>query len=494
VVVKRAWLVLLAIAGCDLNPYEIGGRTSGDGGSVGDGGSGDAGDAGSGSDGATCVPIGVDDQCNEIDDDCDGVIDQAFNKQSDPSHCGTCNHRCVGAGALQTCQSGQCVFVACQPGFADLDNDPLTCEYQCPLFPTIAEDCNGVDDDCDGRIDETLPAPPTGQCRVTPNTPCEGTTMVCETRGSVTRWWCNYGAGVEFDPSIPNGIVLEEQLCDGADGDCDGVADDSFSDLDQECDDGGIGVCRDVGKRVCNPADRTQTMCDLSVLPDAQAPGLEQCDGLDNNCDGIVDNSSGPDRVIDAMTAVTVGPSTFWIDTYEASHPDASASSTGVGTARACSKTGVLPWRGATFAAAQSACAAAGKTLCTGTQWQTACKSAANTTWPYGNVFEPQYCNTETFDGIPGGADDDVLIATGQRPQCVASWASGGQIFDMSGNLKEWTNDITGQSNGIDLAVQRGGSYATPSAGSTCEFRLTRAAVNVVEQETGFRCCKLTAP
>ncbi len=103
-------------------------------------------------------------------------------------------------------------------------------------------------------------------------------------------------------------------------------------------------------------------------------------------------------------------------------------------------------------------------------------------------------CNTETFDGIPGGLDDDVLIATGQRPACVAAWGTGSSVFDMSGNLKEWTNDITGQSNGIDIAVPRGGSYATPSAGSTCEFRLTRAAVNVVEQETGFRCCKLTAP
>ena len=488
----RALLVLVALAGCDLKPYDLSGRNgnNGDGGPTDDSGGGN-GDGGPGSDGGpTCTPIGVDDQCNELDDDCDGIVDNNFNKQMDSNHCGTCNRRCVGAGAVLGCQNAQCVFVECQPGFVDLDADPLTCEYQCPLFPPIAEDCNGVDDDCDGIIDETLPAPPTGQCRVTPNTPCAGTSMVCETRNGMTRWWCNYSADVEFDPSIPNGIVLNEQRCDGKDGDCDGVADDSFTDLGQECDDGGLGVCRDVGVRVCDPLMPTQTRCDLSVLPDPQAMSAELCDGLDNNCDGVVDNNSGPNRVIDAMVQIGMGAGSFYIDAYEASRPDSTGSSIGVSSARSCSKAGVLPWTGATYATAQAACAAAGKVLCTGTQWQTACEGTANTVYPYGNAFERDWCNTETFDSIPGGADDDLLIATGLAPMCKTPT----NVFDMSGNLKEWTVDVTGQTAGVDIVVQRGGSYATPASGATCDFRLTRAAANVIEPTTGFRCCKATAP
>ncbi len=489
----RAWLLaILVLGGCGLNPYDLGGHhgSGDDGGVGGDGGGGDD-DGGGGADALTCIVIGVDDQCNELDDDCDGTVDNAFNKQVDTNNCGSCNHRCVGVGAVQACQAGVCTFVSCQPGFADLDGDPLTCEYMCPLFPPRAEDCNGIDDDCDGKIDETLPAPPTGQCRVTPNTPCAGTTMVCEKRGTQTRWWCDYGADVEFDPTIPNGIVLEEQLCDGKDGDCDGVADDSFPDLGQQCDNGGLGICRDVGERVCDGANPSQTRCDLTVLPDAQVATAELCDGLDNNCDGVVDNTTGPARVIDAMSHVQVGTLDYYIDTYEASRPDATATSGGVVQARSCSNAGVLPWSNVNFATAQAACAAAGKVLCTASQWQTACEGTANTTYPYGMSFAADACNTEPFDGVAGGADDDVLLATGAIAACVAEAGA----HDLSGNLKEWTNEITGTtSNGTNIAVLRGGAYDTPAVGATCDFRTSRAAVNVLEATNGFRCCRATAP
>ncbi len=490
------WTLALTLVatGCGLSPFDLGQGTDGDvprdGGILLDDGRiifpSDAG-----ADAAACVPFGPDDTCDEVDQDCNGIKDDLFDKLTDPNNCGVCAHQCVGAGAIQTCTAGACALVACQPGFVDLDADPLTCEYQCPLFPTIAEDCNGIDDDCDGTVDEDLPPPPSGECRETPGTPCEGTGMICEARDGQTRWWCDYAAAVEFDPAIPNGIVLEETLCDGNDGDCDGVADDAFVDLGQECDDGGLGICRDVGVRACDPGDASQTTCDLAVLPDPQAAAAETCDGLDNDCNGVVDDSTGPGRVIDAMAFVENGANDYYIDIYEASRPDATAVDGGVSTARSCSKPGVLPWRSVTFAAAEAACAARGATLCSAPRWQRACEGATNLAYPYGDDFEGGTCNTESFDGVVGGADDDVLIATGAAASCDA--ADG--LFDMSGNVKEWTNDITGQTaGGTNIAVLRGGAYDTPGVGATCDFRSSRAAVTAVLPTVGFRCCRADAP
>ena len=116
---RAAMVVALALgsAACGLNPFDLSNNPGldGDGGiDDGDGGNGDGG--GGEIDALVCVPIGIDDQCNELDDDCDGTVDNDFDKLNDSNHCGTCNHRCIGAGAVQRCAAGQCEFVSCQPG------------------------------------------------------------------------------------------------------------------------------------------------------------------------------------------------------------------------------------------------------------------------------------------------------------------------------------------------------------------------------------------
>ncbi|MBK9030471.1 MAG: SUMF1/EgtB/PvdO family nonheme iron enzyme [Myxococcales bacterium] len=190
------------------------------------------------------------------------------------------------------------------------------------------------------------------------------------------------------------------------------------------------------------------------------------------------------------MAHVTVAGLDFYIDQYEASRPDATALAAGASSARACSKPMAQPWRAATFATAATACAAAGKVLCTPAQWQSACEGSPATAYPYGGLFAPDQCNTESHDGIPGGADDDVVLATGAMGTC----ASTAGVFDMSGNVKEWTDDITGQSAGVNIAVLRGGAYDSPGLGATCGFRTSRATVDTVLPTIGFRCCRLTAP
>ena len=451
--------------------------------------------------GGTTVCVGAvfpfQEQCDiaGLDQDCDGNPNNGFNLATDPQNCSACGMVCNLPNAFEGCVNGACTVVACQTGF--FDNNGIAsdgCEFNCGHPILGNETCNGLDDDCDGLIDAADPdlVPPTGLC----DTDGACSTMTTLTCNGAAGWKCNYN-----NPNVQKdamGNIIPETRCDSdivlgvfADNDCDGQIDEGQPNLGDVCDNALLGDCRNSGTRICNTANRTgPAVCSFTTI----GPGfsaLELCDDRDNNCDGTVDNTTGANRVIDAMSHVVVGGLDYYIDTFEASRPDATLIASGVSTNRACSDPNVMPWRNVTFATAQAACASAGKLLCTAPQWQTACEGMANTVYPYGNTFGATTCNTETFDGVPGGVDDDVLIATRTAASCVAATGP----FDMSGNLKEWTNEITGMTTGgINIAVQRGGSYDTPAAGATCDFRLTRAAVNSIEPETGFRCCRLTAP
>ena len=82
-----------------------------------------------------------------------------------------------------------------------------------------------------------------------------------------------------------------------------------------------------------------------------------------------------------------------------------------------------------------------------------------------------------------------VSAPTGQAAACTTPAPA---IYDLSGNAKEWTSQITGTTPAPDLtpiAVVRGGAYDTPAIGLRCDFTLSRAAVDVLLPTLGFRCC-----
>src|SRR3990172_12391249 len=73
------------------------------------------------------------------------------------------------------------------------------------------------------------------------------------------------------------------EVCDGKDNDCDGVVDNGLASTPTTC---GVGQCVSAGTLSCvNGA-----MVD-SCKPGT--PGVEVCDGKANNCDGVVDNGLG---------------------------------------------------------------------------------------------------------------------------------------------------------------------------------------------------------
>lgn len=71
--------------------------------------------------------------------------------------------------------------------------------------------------------------------------------------------------------------------CDGLDNNCNGIIDDSTLDSNQVCDTGKSGICAS-GKTVCAAGI---VSCISNVLA-----GPEQCNGLDDDCDGVVDDGN----------------------------------------------------------------------------------------------------------------------------------------------------------------------------------------------------------
>jgi len=428
--------------------------------------------------------------CDNLDQDCDGVKDNGFDKDNDPNNCGINCTKCNLPHAVNGCSMGACTIIACLPGYVNSDGDTATgCDYQCT--PTGPEVCDGVDNDCDHNVDENL-TPPPGICNG--NGPCAapgggGPAAKCRACGGVTRWRCLYEAP-DYDPATIETdacgeLLVQENRCDDVDGDCDGVTDESFPTKGDACDDGGIGICRGTGNIICDPSDNTQTKCDITS-PGQTALAQELCNNKDDNCNGMVDEGAVDDTVVvdDGMGT------TFRIDTYEASRPDATSTSDGSVQTRACSNPNVMPWRHVTWAEADAACTAAGKRLCTEAEWKLACQGTAGNLYPYGNTYEPQSCNGYDFDIdclLPN--DNEQVIETGYDygcPSTADTCVSEFGAYDMSGNLKEWTSEVVG----TDIHRVLGGAYNTIEQGLTCSFDFLAFDNTVALPSLGFRCCE----
>jgi len=410
------------------------------------------------------------DVCNGMDDDCDMSTDEDFDLMNDVRNCGMCGFDCTGRldDAIEGCSGGTCTILACDDGFVDLDGmDSTGCEYACSIAGS--EVCNGADDDCDGMDDNGV-TPPPFFCN--PNGECAGTTATCLGAGG---WTCNY-----TDPDYE----ATEVSCDMLDNDCDGATDEPFPNLGDPCGNG-AGACRRTGTVVC-AAGGGAAICNA---PPAGTPmPNELCNDADDDCDGIIDEAIP----LSALPTVDIGGGVR-IMQYEASRPDATSGDEGTVETRACSAANALPWTNVTWGAARNACTAlnnggeTGWRLCDEVDWEVACRGPGGPfcQWSYSSSCtssSPMRCN-----GVEYNPSGDSMFPTGSATfaDCYTDW-SANVVYDMSGNVKEWTN--TAPAAGVHSI--RGGSYNNIEYGRTCTFDWTVGDNSFSFPNTGFRCCK----
>jgi formylglycine-generating enzyme len=164
----------------------------------------------------------------------------------------------------------------------------------------------------------------------------------------------------------------------------------------------------------------------------------------------------------------------------------------------AVSQPAVVPQAYISGEQAGQACALAGKRLCSAVEWRLACGGSNGTAYPYGVARQPGYCNdagravmmqlhaNKAASGFGMTELNDprinqefgTLAPTGSFTQCV----NDAGIYDMVGNLHEWTSDMNG--------TFQGGYYLdTREHGDGCAYRTIAHGAGYHDYSTGFRCC-----
>lgn len=249
--------------------------------------------------------------CNNLDDDCDGEIDEKEINGCWPiSLAGECDF------GDQICVNGETLCIDAVYPTAEicdgLDNDCDTqidnglarecwtvcgngVEYcadgywvSCTAPQPREEICDDLDNNCNGTVDEGC------LCDLNDIQICIGNIVDRETGEDV---FC--GAGIQICEGNDWGICyfLEEQpeQCNNWDDDCDGIID-GMVEVCGEIDRAGIGICRS-GTSTC--AYGNWSSCGGAV-----APRKEVCNNLDDDCDGEVDEGLEEHEKVDIVVAI----------------------------------------------------------------------------------------------------------------------------------------------------------------------------------------------
>ena len=133
---------------------------------------------------------------------------------------------------------------------------------------------------------------------------------------------------------------------------------------------------------------------------------------------------------------------------------------------------GAPPLSGVNVSKAAELCASKGKRLCTADELEKACKGGESRVFPYGDAFDAAVC----------GEGAGAVVNAGEHADCRSGWG----VFDLGGNLREWT--ATDAAGGARRVVV-GGPSGSPAKNTRCAIRMDENT-SFAGADIGFRCCK----
>jgi hypothetical protein len=156
-----------------------------------------------------------------------------------------------------------------------------------------AEICDGKDNNCNGLIDEGV----SNMCPVS-NNPSDADNLKGAGAQHCAVETCNCkddNCNGQVDEGLPTnacggpcGCAVPVEKCDGLDNNCDGNIDEGFM-VGAACTNNGVGACKRGGILACNGSG-TGTVCDAPVV----TPTQEVCNNIDDDCNGKVDDGVIP--------------------------------------------------------------------------------------------------------------------------------------------------------------------------------------------------------
>ena len=232
-------------------------------------------------DGNAAIHPGAAEVCNGVDDNCNGKTDEAgatnctlFYKDADSDGYGggTPSCLCAASAIYSTSKGGDCN-----------DNDPT-------INPARTEVCNGVDDDCNGQIDEGL---------VTV-TYYQDSDFDGYGNAAVSKSACSQPMGYvtvsgdcnDASPTVHPGAT---EICNGVDDNCNGTVDEGVKlNFYADADGDGYGDTSKLVQACSAPVGDVSDHTDCDDTRATVHPGAtEICNGLDDNCNGQTDEGLG---------------------------------------------------------------------------------------------------------------------------------------------------------------------------------------------------------